>query len=781
MSSKATLAHLTICGLLAVGQAIGAPIITDFNPTVGAPGDQVVLIGSGFSSGNISVAFGNPPGVVVTQGVINSDTQITLTVPSGITTGPISIQQGSGQPFFTASNFLAIGPGPYISGFFPPYGAVNDSVIITGVHFANTLVVLFNGTLAHEFVPNADGTQISTRVPVGATSGPFTVTTIIGTSNNPTAFTVVGPGPFITGFSPNSGDAGTTVQIVGLHFTGAKNVTFNGRPGVNLVANSDTLIQVQAPSGLTSGPIGVNTPLGSTVTTSNFFGKPAITGFSPPYGRANTNVVIMGTNFLGSAAVYFGGVPSTSFSVDTNANLSALVPAGALTGLIRVVVPGSSSFSATNFTVQPSILGFSPIFGPVGSSITITGANLNAGTPVVRFNGVQALAPTGPTFSQLVAQVPVGATSGQISVTTADGSDTNANLFFLPGAITGFAPTNSGPGSKITIIGQNLTGTSTVGFNGTPASAFTISNNTAVEAAVPDNVITGPITVTTPAGVIQSSGLFYAAPVITNFTPTHGLPGNSVTISGVNFLGGKVQFAGLDAALVSLNNTQIVATVPSSVHTGPLTVLGPAGTNTSTGNFTVDYPSDLAVWITNSSNPATIGGNLVYTIVIVNNGPFPASNATLTNILPATVTLRAATITGPWVIMTNANTLTGSATNLGTGSSSTLIVSVTPQVTGNITDTISVASDNPDSAQGNNTASVTTTVEPLALLSIGSPTGLVKISWPALLTNYVLQFQDGLAAKPLWLNLTNPPTISGASRFVIETNPGPSRFFRLKE
>jgi uncharacterized repeat protein (TIGR01451 family) len=385
------------------------------------------------------------------------------------------------------------------------------------------------------------------------------------------------------------------------------------------------------------------------------------------------------------------------------------------------------------------------------------------------------------TFSQLVAQVPAGATTGQISVTTVDGSDTNANLFFLPGTITSFAPTNSGPGSKITITGQNLTGTSAVSFSGTPASAFTSSNNTAVEATVPDNVITGPISVTTPAGVIQSSGLFYGAPVITNFTPTHGLPGNSVTISGVNFLGGKVQFAGLNAALVSLNNTQIVATVPSSAHSGPLTVLGPAGTNASAGSFTVDYTSDLEVWITNSSNPVTIGGNLVYTIIIVNNGPFPAPNATLTNILPATVTLRAATITGPWVIVTNANMLTGSATNLGTGFSSTLIVSVTPQVTGNITDTVSVASDNPDSAQGNNTASVTTTVEPLALLSIGSPTGLVKISWPALLTNYVLQFQDGLAAKPLWLNLTNPPTISGASKFVIETNPGPSRFYRLKE
>jgi uncharacterized repeat protein (TIGR01451 family) len=298
---------------------------------------------------------------------------------------------------------------------------------------------------------------------------------------------------------------------------------------------------------------------------------------------------------------------------------------------------------------------------------------------------------------------------------------------------------------------------------------------------VPSNVITGPITVTTPAGVIQSSGSFYGAPVITNFAPTHGLPGTNVTIKGVNFLQGKVQFAGLNAAIVSLNNTQIVATVPSGAQTGPLTVSGPAGTNTTAENFILDYQSDLSVTITNSSNPVTIGSNLVFTISIANNGPVSAPNATLTNILPATVTLRSATINGPWLLLTNGTSLTGSAANFAVGSFATLIITVTPQVAGTITNTISVTSSNPDPVPGDNTVSIATIVEPLALLSVKSTGDLVRISWPVLLTNYVLQAQNALAANSQWLNVTTPSTISGTLKLVTETNNGSARFYRLKK
>jgi hypothetical protein len=103
-----------------------------------------------------------------------------------------------------------------------------------------------------------------------------------------------------------------------------------------------------------------------------------------------------------------------------------------------------------------------------------------------------------------------------------------------------------------------------------------------------------------------------------------------------------------------------------------------------------------------------------------------------------------------------------------------------PSVAGNIVDTVSVASDNPDPMPQDNSASVSTTVEPLALLSIGLEADRVTISWPAALTNYSLQFEGGLSLSPQWLAVTNPATISGETKFVTETNVAGARFYRLK-
>ena len=778
MNLRVILAGWTLCALMVSSPVFGAAIITDFNPIAGSPGDQVQLTGSGFTSGGITVQFWN--GLPAPVLFINSDTIMTVQVPSGVTTGPISIQQGAGPASFTANDFLAVGPGPYITGTSPAFASVNDTVTISGVHFAGTTAVLFNGTNALTFTPNAAGTQITTRVPPGATSGLITVSTPNGTTNSPASFTVVGAGPYIADFTPTFGVPGTKVQIDGVHFTGVTNVTFNGMPSLILSAASDSLVQVQAPTGLLTGPIVISTPLGTFVTSSNFFGNPVITALSPAFGRTGTNVSISGTNLLGASAVSFGGIASVNFSVVNNSNLIAVVPPGAKTGLVRVIVPGASAFSPTNFVVRPTISGFAPAFGAVGTSITITGANLNATSATVSFNGIPAAAPTGVMFGQLTVQVPNGATTGRISITTSDGGDTNATLFYLPATIAGFTPTNSAAGSRITLSGQNFIGTSVVSFGGQGAAGVDVTNNTTMGVTVPPNAITGPISITTPAGPASSVGLFYGSPIITNFTPTHGLPGASVTINGINFLGGKVQFGSLAAAIVSLNNNQAVAKVPAGAQTGPISIITPGGTNTSAGLFTLDYTSDLQAGTTNSQNRVTVGSNLLYTVSVFNAGPNAAPNATVSNLLPATVSLRAVTISPSWVLATNGNALIASTASFGSGGSFVMTILVTPQASGSITNTVSVTSDNPDPVPSDNVASVTTVVEPLALLSIGQLGNLVRVSWPASLTNYVLESRDSLSLAPSWLTVTNLPVIEGPSVSVTETNNGVSRFYRLQ-
>jgi hypothetical protein len=80
-------------------------------------------------------------------------------------------------------------------------------------------------------------------------------------------------------------------------------------------------------------------------------GSPTITSFSPISGAAGSSVTITGTNFTGATSVEFGGIASKSVTVDSSTQITAVVPAGAVTGPIGVGAPSGTAVSSTNFTV----------------------------------------------------------------------------------------------------------------------------------------------------------------------------------------------------------------------------------------------------------------------------------------------------------------------------------------------------------------------------------------------------------------------------------------------
>jgi hypothetical protein len=65
--------------------------------------------------------------------------------------------------------------------------------------------------------------------------------------------------------------------------------------------------------------------------------------------------------------------------------------------------------------------------------------------------------------------------------------------------------------AAIRILGTDLTGTTSVSFNGTPA-AFDIVAATEITTTVPAGATTGQIQVTTPGGALLSSGPFLVLP-----------------------------------------------------------------------------------------------------------------------------------------------------------------------------------------------------------------------------------------------------------------------------
>jgi large repetitive protein len=298
--------------------------------------------------------------------------------------------------------------------------------------------------------------------------------------------------------------------------------------------------------------------------------------------------VITGTNLAGTTEVLFNGL-SSSFIVNHSGQITATVPANAVAGKILVFAPGGSVQSTSNFVVRPTIFNFTPNVGRPGTNVTLTGANLNEGTPVVRFGTNIASSVSGVTFGQLTATVPNGAVTSLISVTTTNGSHTNDALFYLPPRITTFSSSNAPVSTAITINGTNFLGASSVLFNGVPAAFFNVSNFS-MQAVVPAGFVTGPVSITTPAGTTNSPGLYYAMPTISSFSPVHGLTGTNVIILGTSFSNASaVAFGGVPStSFTVLSNSGVRATVPTNALSGLISVTAPAGTAFSASPFTLD-------------------------------------------------------------------------------------------------------------------------------------------------------------------------------------------------
>jgi len=759
--------------------ATAAPVISYFTPLNGSSGDMVTIYGSGFyPSTVVKVTFFNNK-LSTYAGALSAST-IQAAVPTGVQAGPITVTV-DGSSYTSLANFNVVGPGPYITDFSPGYGAVGDLVTLNGIHLNTASAVTFNGISAPNFVPNANGDILNVYVPSGATNGLIVVQSTSGNATSSVPFTVVGPGPFVSGFDPVYGNAGTQVYLDGLHLTSVTSVTFNGVPGANLYNQADTRIRVDAPTGVTSGPLQVISPQGIFTTSSNFFGPPVITGFSPVLARAGTNVLIAGTNFLGATSVLFGNL-TASFIVLSNHAVQAIVPDGTVSAPVRVNVPRSAFITSTNLRMQPTITGFVPSNGVPTSVVSLAGAALNEGATAVKFGGLNAASFTVVGYGQIDATVPAGATNAGISVTTSNGAFTTIPIFYVPPVITGFSSSNSPAGSLITILGRNLLGTTGVSFNGTTTTFSPPTENTRLQVTVPFGFATGPVTVTTPGGSTVSTGKCYGAPSLTGFSPMNGLPGTTVTITGTNLDGAfQVLFNGLPASSFGvINNNSLQATVPANATTGFIAVSTPGGSVTSTGVFVLSYTADLILSVLTSTTNAVIGSNFVYTLNLFNFGPDAAPNVRITNTLPQNVVLSSVT-TSTGSVSQSGSTIIGLLGDMNSGGGRSMTITIQPMTTGYLTNTARVRSDTVDPDGTNNLVITRTMVEPLALLGIERfPTNLVRLSWPLALSNMHLQQRTNLVSPDLWLDIPGSPVVISNENTVTEPTAAPSRFYQLR-
>jgi uncharacterized repeat protein (TIGR03803 family) len=194
---------------------------------------------------------------------------------------------------------------------------------------------------------------------VQATDGNFYGTTEAGPINSElcnsgcgTVFSLsVGLEPFVKTLS-TSGKLGNAVIILGNNLTGAASVSFNGTPA-NFTVVSNSEIKTTVPAGAKTGEVEVTTPNGTLTSNVAFKVTPQISSFTPTCGAVGTFVTVTGTELTQTSQVTFDGVQATTFTVNSDSEVTAYVPTGAKTGKIAITTPGGTAVSSGTFTVTP--------------------------------------------------------------------------------------------------------------------------------------------------------------------------------------------------------------------------------------------------------------------------------------------------------------------------------------------------------------------------------------------------------------------------------------------
>ncbi len=268
------------------------------------------------------------------------------------------------------------------------------------VGYGNVFKITASGTLSvlHSFTPASDGGTPYGSL-VQATDGNFYgVGYLGGTKNEGTIFRITPSGTFSVRY-----------DLDGTH---------GSLPMVTLLQH-------------TTGTLYGDTNTGGSHNTGAFYSlKASLAPYAallPTSGKVGKSIGILGQGFNSASGVSFNGTSAT-FKVSSDTFLTATVPAGATTGIVTVTIPGGNLKSNINFRVPPTIKSFSPTSGSVGTPVTIKGVSLTQ-TSKVTFGGVKATTVVVNSDTQVTANVPTGAKTGKISITTSGGTATSSAIF----------------------------------------------------------------------------------------------------------------------------------------------------------------------------------------------------------------------------------------------------------------------------------------------------------------------------------------------------------------
>jgi YD repeat-containing protein len=217
-------------------------------------------------------------------------------------------------------------------------------------------------------------------------------------------------------FSPKEGPSGTAVTLYGTGFSTTptqNSVQFNGVAATVVSASANQLV-VQVPSGTTSGPISVTSPVGSVTSTSSFLVTgssvgPRIDSFTPQVATVGSSVTTTGANFDLSPQnnrVLINATPAGLPANVTATSFTGTVPAQTGSGHISLGTPAGTTISSSDLFIPPSGHSASQVAFTgrtnFGSTTTVSIAS-SGGLGLLIFDGVAghsvSLSTSAPAFN----------------------------------------------------------------------------------------------------------------------------------------------------------------------------------------------------------------------------------------------------------------------------------------------------------------------------------------------------------------------------------------------
>lgn len=171
--------------------------------------------------------------------------------------------------------------------------------------------------------------------------------------------------------------------------------------------------------------------------------------------------------------------------------------------------------------------------------------------------------------------------------------------------ISSFTPTTAASGDTVTVSGSHFTGAASVHIGATNVPTYSVLDDATLTLTVPGGASTGTITITTAAGTGVSSGSLtigssVAAPTISGISPTSGVPGDSITVTGTNLASAssvKIGGSGGTPVIIATNtSTTITFAIPNGAASGRVWVQTAGGSVTSSQTLTITTPPPPTVF-----------------------------------------------------------------------------------------------------------------------------------------------------------------------------------------